>query len=556
MSSDVEHYISFYGYMAIYVLIFLQEVGVPNPVPNELVMLFSGYLTYIKVLSLPFVLLFAITADFTAATLLFVVFYFFGSFILNRKPKWMPISSVKIGTMSAKLSSGGLLTIFVCRLTPFIRGYVSVISGLIKIKPQRYILLTLSTAIIVCSVYIITGRLLGPYWVNVATLTLKIKYIIILAAVGIPLAFLFYNYKKSKKEEVEGEEIIFEQPLKSILKIHMISETAFITKGQGVDTAFIELVALLREKNDVSVVVNDEGFGNLLHSHTYGPYYFWKGRKYKNRRILTVHVIPDSIKGSIPMWKLLLPFAKAYFRMAYSYTDRLIAISPMVEKAINDLGVTTPVTKIYNPIFAEKWERTQENRKRGREILGLEDSETVVLGVGQLQERKGVEDYIDIGEAIPGAKFIWVGGRPMGFFTEGINRINRRIKNAENNICFAGIYDLNDMPAIYAAADIFLFPSYQENCPFAPLEAAASGMPVIFRNLKEYELLLKNPYLKASDTANFISLTLRLITDQSFYNEAVQISAQLIKQFDKDVIRKELIDLYDSVMWEAKQKTN
>jgi membrane protein DedA with SNARE-associated domain len=47
MSPSLSAYILKYGYMAIFSLVFLQEIGVPNPVPNELVLLFSGYLTSI-----------------------------------------------------------------------------------------------------------------------------------------------------------------------------------------------------------------------------------------------------------------------------------------------------------------------------------------------------------------------------------------------------------------------------------------------------------------------------------------------------------------------------
>jgi 1,2-diacylglycerol-3-alpha-glucose alpha-1,2-galactosyltransferase len=333
-----------------------------------------------------------------------------------------------------------------------------------------------------------------------------------------------------------------------VMKIHMISETAFVTKGQGVDTAFVELVELLREKDDIEVVINNEGTGDLLHSHTYGPYYFWTGRKYKGRRILTVHVIPDSIKGSLPMWRRLLPLAKAYFKMVYSYADMLIALSPVVENTIKDLGVRTPIVKIYNPISVDQWKRTPENRKKGRTLLKLSETDIVILGVGQLQERKGVEDFIDIAKALPDCKFVWTGGRPFGIFTEGINRINDKIERAPRNIHFAGQHKLTDMPAIYAAADVFLFPSFQENCPLAPLEAAASGMPVIFRDLKEYTLLYKNPYLKASNKADFIALTKRLINDKRFYIDAIEISTKLIEQFDKNIIRSELIDLYKQVI--------
>lgn len=560
MSPEAIRFITHYGYTAIFILIFLQEIGVPNPLPNELVLIFSGYLTFTGALFLPFVLLSAISADLIGATILYFTFYFFGAYILSHKPKWLPISTDKINKLSLKVSNGGLWSIFLGRLTPFIRGYVSVISGLLHIKPKQYLPLALITAVLVCCVYVFTGRLLGPHWRQLAADIVKIKYGILAVAILVISWVLIRHYHKkggnkfkdggAKQDEVAGAQ------KDHAIKIHMISETAFVTKGQGVDTAFVELVELLREKDDVEVVVNNEGTGDVFHSHTYGPYYFWMGRKYKGRRVHTVHVIPDSIKGSLPMWRYLLPLAKAYFKMVFNYADVLIALSPMVEDAIRDLGVKTPIVRIYNPIKVEQWKRTPENRKRGREMLGLSGHDTVILGVGQLQERKGVEDFIDIGEAIQNARFIWVGGRPFGILTEGINRINDRIEKASHNIHFAGTFDLADMPAIYAAADIFLFPSYQENCPLAPVEAAACGMPVVYRDLKEYTLLYKYPYLKAASTVDFIALTRKLIGDKHFYNEANKISERLIEQFDKNVIRAELIDLYQLVLRKANMNIN
>ncbi len=328
------------------------------------------------------------------------------------------------------------------------------------------------------------------------------------------------------------------------MKVHIVSETAFTTKGNGVHTAFIDLIELLKEKNDINVVINNEGFGDVFHSHTYGPYYFWKGKNYKGRRILTVHVIPDSIKGSLPMHKTLMPFIKWYFKKVYSYADICIALSPMVEKAIRDLDVNTRIVRIYNPILIDRWKRTEEMRKKGREILNLSEKDFVILGVGQLEGRKGVEDFLDIAEAIPEAKFVWAGGRPFGILTEGIARIDAKAKKASENIQFTGLVDLMKMPAIYAAADMLLFPSYQENCPIAPLEAAACGMPIIFRDIEEYSLLYDNPYLKCKTTPEFVEMTKRLIHEKPFYEEGLKISQQFINQFDKNNIRNKLILLY------------
>ena len=332
------------------------------------------------------------------------------------------------------------------------------------------------------------------------------------------------------------------------MKVHVVSETQFIMKATGVHTAFMEHIELLKEKNDIEVVVNDEGTGDIFHGHTYGLYYLWKGRKYKGRRVFTVHVIPDSIKGSLPHWWLFMPFIRVGLKIVYSYADICIAVSPMVEKAIIATGAKTKIVKINNPVNIVNWKRTEENRKKGRLMLKLSENEFVVIGVGQLTGRKGVEEFLDIAEAIPDVKFVWVGGRPFKRFSEGIKRIDDRLARGGMNFINSGQIDLADMPLIYSAADLMLFPSFQENCPLAPIEAAACGMPVIFRDIEEYRSLYENPYIKAGSKEEFITLTRRMIDDGQFYKEGLKISEQLLGQFDKEIIRKKLINIYQSLL--------
>lgn len=333
------------------------------------------------------------------------------------------------------------------------------------------------------------------------------------------------------------------------LRINVCSETALLKmQGEGVNTAFIDCVMLLQEKEDLTVLVNNDGWGDIMHSHTYGPYYFWRGLIYKKKKILTVHVIPDSIKGSLPGAKIFMPFVKWYFKQVYSYADVVIAISPMVETAIKDLGVRTPIVRIDNPLHLNKWKRTPELRTRGRALLGLKQDDFCVLGVGQLQARKGPEDFIEIGKKIPNAQFRWAGGRPFGPMTEGVKRLDQKIAEASDHIQFAGLFPLEDMPCIYAAADLFLFLSHQENCPLAPMEAAASGMPVIYRDIEEYKSLYKNTYWKAETVSQFTDLINRLQTDQFLYHQGLKVSEKLIEQFDKIFIRQQLVSLYKKLM--------
>jgi len=82
--------------MAIFALVFLQEIGIPTLVPNELVLVFSGYLTVDGTLSLPLVFTAAILGDFLGTTVLFYVFYFFGKKILEKKPGGFQLTGRKL----------------------------------------------------------------------------------------------------------------------------------------------------------------------------------------------------------------------------------------------------------------------------------------------------------------------------------------------------------------------------------------------------------------------------------------------------------------------------
>jgi len=332
------------------------------------------------------------------------------------------------------------------------------------------------------------------------------------------------------------------------LRIHVVSETPFIMKGQGVHTAFVDCVDLLAGREDLEVVVNGEGWGDIMHAHTYGPYYLWKGRRYHGRRVFTAHVIPDSIKGSLPMWPLFMPLVRRYLRRVYSYADVCIAISPTVAQAIREVGADTRIVQIYNPIHVEKFAPSQELRAIGRERLGIPEDAFVVLGVGQLEGRKGVEDFLDVAQACLDLFFLWAGGRPFGVLTEGIRRLNKRIRASGAHVKFPGTFEWDDMPSIYNAADLFLFPSYQENCPGAPLEAAAAGLPVVFRDIPEYTRLYENPYLKAGSTEEFITLTRRMAAEPSFREEGRSISRALLAQFDREGIAKQLLALYRDML--------
>src|SRR5215471_11259192 len=90
MSPILSEYITKHGYIAIFILVFVQEIGVPNPVPNELVLLFSGYLISVGKLDVISVLITVTAADTMASSLLYVIFYTVGQRVLRKWPRVIP----------------------------------------------------------------------------------------------------------------------------------------------------------------------------------------------------------------------------------------------------------------------------------------------------------------------------------------------------------------------------------------------------------------------------------------------------------------------------------
>ncbi len=198
MPNDFVLLISEYGYLAIFLLIFAQEVGLPSPVPNEVLLIFSGYLTFIGVLSIPIVVLFVILADFLAGSVLYWVFRYFGQTILNKKPKWLPIPLNKIQKISDRIQTEGHSGVFIGRLTPLIRGYVSVACGLFQFSGKKYFSILTGTSTIWASLYVIVGFFIAPYWnllVNNNTGSLEF-YLALFAGGVVAIAGIIFLFKK------------------------------------------------------------------------------------------------------------------------------------------------------------------------------------------------------------------------------------------------------------------------------------------------------------------------------------------------------------------------
>jgi membrane protein DedA with SNARE-associated domain len=195
MSAMVIHFIGSYGYVAVFLLVFLQEIGVPNPVPNEIVLLFSGSLGASGILYFPYIVLVVITADILGALLLYVVFYRYGKALLAKIP--LPISAKKIEQLTYDISKREWWGVFLGRLMPFLRGYAAVVAGVTRMKFSSFLSSIIISALLWSGGFATIGRILGIYWVQAESVVHYIEICSLLLIVGSIVVYMLRSRKHS-----------------------------------------------------------------------------------------------------------------------------------------------------------------------------------------------------------------------------------------------------------------------------------------------------------------------------------------------------------------------
>lgn len=159
MPAPILHYFLLYGYLAIFAVVLLQELGMPG-LPNELVLFYFGYLAWKSGFSYPVVILLVVLADILGSVILFLLFYHCREWLVLIKPKWLKLPEKKILTLSEKIALQGGRYIFVAKLTPFVRSYIPVVAGLVQLNPMQYARIIFLTAFIWSGGWVTAGWLL------------------------------------------------------------------------------------------------------------------------------------------------------------------------------------------------------------------------------------------------------------------------------------------------------------------------------------------------------------------------------------------------------------
>lgn len=338
--------------------------------------------------------------------------------------------------------------------------------------------------------------------------------------------------------------------------INMLS-SADKVKGQGVGSAYLEQVNLVQNGLDkeFKVIINKKIRTEIMHYHTIDLKHYLSVPLAKRKGVAVgyVHFLPETIEGSIKLPNFIKKLFYKYIISFYNSMDYLVTVNPNFIAKLSAYNIDKKkITYIPNFVSDEKFYKLSlEDKYIAKEKLKIAKDAFVVLGVGQIQTRKGVMDFIDIAKKMPEVQFVWAGGFSFGNITDGYKELKLEIERAPKNILFTGIVERDLMNDIYNVSNVLFMPSYNELFPMSILEAMNTYTPILLRDLELYEDILFDYYLKEHNNEGFIKAIEKLKNDSIYYKQAEEKAMRGHKFYSRENVLAMWKSFYEKV-YEAK----
>jgi membrane protein DedA with SNARE-associated domain len=211
---------SFIGDYGLYAVFFLMLIDAVLPAASELVMVYAGALAA-GAFANQDVTLFGRTIDeglpaYIAVALAGTIGYTIGAIggwaiglyggrpYLERHGRWLHLSEAKLDRAERWFERWENWAVFLGRLTPVVRSFVSIPAGVFETPFVRYTVLTLAGSAIWCFAFAGAGYAAGETWEDFHHAFRYVEYVVAAAIVG-GAAWFAWRYLKRRKRRVAEE---------------------------------------------------------------------------------------------------------------------------------------------------------------------------------------------------------------------------------------------------------------------------------------------------------------------------------------------------------------
>ncbi len=199
---------------------------------------------------------------------------------------------------------------------------------------------------------------------------------------------------------------------------------------------------------------------------------------------------------------------------------------------------------------------TQQEAEATRQALGVTNQEKVIGIVGRLLAEKGYHEFTEMARCVhqnyPATRF-WIIGRQETDKVGGLGVDDIITEDMQSYVSYLGFRQ--DMPKLYAAMDILVFPSHHEGMPRSLMEASAMGKAIVATDIRGcQEVIIKDAtglLVPVRDPNSLVRAVSTLLDNPDLAHRlgrAARAHAQ--QHFDERVCFQRLIVTYEHLLQE------
>ena len=258
---------------------------------------------------------------------------------------------------------------------------------------------------------------------------------------------------------------------------------------------------------------------------------------------LAVYRMPEVYQLSrVLLWRL-------QYRYVRQRADFFLAISEFTKKEMMELWHIPPEKIHVVPCAcSEQMTRVEDLERLTRLREKYDLSERFILFVGNTNPRKNLEQTIQafdrFKEQTDLPHQLVIAGEQGWKFDRDKALVNIRHRDA---VRFIGFVPDEDMPALYSAADLFVFPTLYEGFGIPVLEAQSCGVPVVTSDRSSLpevagdSAMLVDPY----DVESICEGMLKVLQDPALAEALVQRGSQNAKRFSWEASARRLNEIIE-----------
>src|SRR5437764_10917223 len=194
----MESFLADHGIYAIILLGFVEACCLP--IPSEVTFGFAGVLAYQGHINLASVIIIGSLAELAGSYASYFVGRLGGRPLVHRLGRYVLVTESDVARAERFLEGRGAWAIPVGRMLPFVRAFISIVAGLVRVPAGRFGILSLIGTVIYATALASIGYALGSAWQSVNHGLTIVGYILFALIVIAIVGFVIYRLRAFRRE--------------------------------------------------------------------------------------------------------------------------------------------------------------------------------------------------------------------------------------------------------------------------------------------------------------------------------------------------------------------